>query len=291
MVLDSNRLGKGLAALISEKKVDNSSKSYVPDMPIAWISANPYQPRVAINPDALMELSDSIRDVGIIQPLLVTQSGERKYTLIAGERRLRAAKLAGKSTVPVVISDISDSKMLEIAVVENIHRKDLNPLEEALAFFQLQRLFGLSQQEIGEKIGLSRVYVVNKMRLLKLPNFVKEAILQELITEGHARALLTLREPQVMESACRVIIEKGLSVRATEEFTRRLLVGYKRHGVELTHKTRKQYFVKSQLRKIAVELEETFQRKVGVPVLVRHTRNGGTLTFRFRNQKDLKRIY
>jgi len=176
----SPRLGKGLAALIDAKEIDNSSSAYKPKFDIDNIEPNPYQPRMHIDPEELIEIADSIREKGVIQPLIITQDKDSdKYFLIAGERRLRAAQLAGLKTVPVVIKESSPQEMLELALIENIQRKDLNPLEEAYAYQQMIEEFGVSQDDIAKKVGLNRVTITNKIRLLTIPEEVKEDVLNE----------------------------------------------------------------------------------------------------------------
>ena len=218
-------LGRGLSALISDDSPVNDDHSYIPNLPINQIKPNPYQPRMAIKPETLLELADSIRENGIIEPLIVTQKDDDKYELIAGERRWRAAKLAGEKHVPAVIKEASPRQMLELAIVENIQRADLNPLEEALAFKQLIDNHKLTHTQIAKKVGLSRPAVANKTRLLNLPEVVKKGLLEEKVSEGHARALLGLTSPQAISGAFRKIVQEKLSVRATEELVRRLNEG------------------------------------------------------------------
>jgi ParB family chromosome partitioning protein len=224
--MDENRLGKGLAALIDAPEISNIDSSYVENFDISKILPNPYQPRMKIDPDDLIGLADSIRVNGVIQPLIVTKdSNSDKYFIIAGERRYRAAQLAGLKYVPVVIKESSPQQMLELALIENIQRKDLNPLEEAHAFAQLQDEFGMKQSEIGKKLGISRVSVTNKRRLLNLPESVQEMVLNETITEGHARALLGIKDPESIVAAADIVVNRKLSVRQTEELVRKVIFG------------------------------------------------------------------
>ena len=224
--MNEPRLGKGLAALISSNEIDNTSNSYVENFDINKIQANPYQPRMHIEPEELIEIADSIREHGVIQPLIITKDKDSdRYFLIAGERRLRASQLAGLKSVPVVIKDSSPQEMLELAIIENIQRKDLNPLEEAYAFKQMQDEFGISQDIIAKKVGLSRVAVTNKIRLLNIPEEVKEEVLNEKLSEGHARALLGIKDPISLVAAADLVIKRGMSVRETEALVRKINYG------------------------------------------------------------------
>lgn len=220
-------LGKGLSALIDKDTISDIQQGFISNLPINLISPNPYQPRVEIKPEKLMELADSIREHGVIEPILVTRKGEKKYELIAGERRWRAAKLAGLETVAVVVKESSPQEMLEIAIIENVQREDLNPLEEALAFQQLVTQFSMSHEQVSKRVGLSRPAIANKIRLLGLPDEIKKSLLEEKITEGHARALLGLNNKETIIAAYKITIRDHLSVRAVEELVRRLNKGKK----------------------------------------------------------------
>jgi ParB family chromosome partitioning protein len=195
----------------------------VVEAPLGNIRPNPRQPRTTIDPGSLEELAASIREHGIIQPLIVSrdESGEG-YTLVAGERRWQAARQAGLTTVPVLVRQAGDGQLLELALVENIQRADLNALEEAHAFQHMVEEFGLSHEQIAARVGRSRAAVTNTLRLLKLAPAAQQALLDGTITEGHARALLGLDSPEAQEAALKVVIAKGLNVRRTEELVRRL---------------------------------------------------------------------
>lgn len=217
-------LGRGLAALIPQ---ESSSDSYV-RVPLDTIQPNPHQPRTIFDTQALQELADSIRELGLIQPLIVQrlpdgeQFGGARYQLITGERRWRAARLAGLDEISVIIKDASPQEMLELALVENIQRADLNPLEEAQAYRQLADEFGMTQERIAERVGRSRVSVTNALRLLRLPEEVKEGLINGAIQEGHAIVLLMLETAEEQILAYRAVTRRQLSVRQTEEFVRRL---------------------------------------------------------------------
>jgi len=213
-------LGKGLEALIP---VIEETADGLLQVPVSAISPNPMQPRTTMEPHALAELAASIKEHGLIQPLVVTQQGPEHYQLIAGERRWEAARLAGLATIPVVVKDATPQQVLELALVENIQRADLNPLEEATAFQQLVDEFGLTQEQVAERVGKSRVAVTNTLRLLRLPPEVKRALAEGAIREGHARALLALPTPEAQVAALKTVVNRALSVRQTEELVRRLM--------------------------------------------------------------------
>lgn len=219
-------LGKGLDALIpggSTPPAAQPSASGVQNVPVQAIVPNPRQPRAHFDPQALDELAESIREHGIIQPLLVSRDETGSgYILIAGERRWQAAQRAGLREVPVIVRQTTDQERLELALIENIQRADLNPLEEANAYRQLTEEFHLSHEEIAARVGKSRVAITNTLRLLKLSPAAQQALAEGSISEGHARALLGLPTPQAQEAALRQILERGLTVRQTEELVHKL---------------------------------------------------------------------
>ncbi len=272
-------LGQGLAALIKAES-SNEDSSYKENFDIKKIEANPYQPRMKIDPEDLIELAESIREKGVIQPLIITQGdASDKYYLIAGERRLKAAQLAGLKRVPVVIKDSSPQEMLELALIENIQREDLNALEEATAFKQLQEEFNLKHSEIAKKVGLSRVAVTNKIRLLNLPDQVKEYVLGEEISEGHARAILGLRDEQSICAAANIIIKRNLSVREAEQLVRR--ISYSKE--ENIDKTRK-------ITKEIEALEQRITKKLGFDSKINKLTNGGKVVIKFKDEAELREL-
>ena len=213
-------LGRGLDALIP---ASDTPVTGVAQLPIAAIGRNPRQPRARLNPTELEELANSIREHGVIQPLIVAQTAyPGQYTLIAGERRLEASRLAGLATVPAIVREASEQQLLEVALVENIQRSDLGPLETALAYKHLADDFGMSHEDIAARVGKKRVTVTNTMRLLKLPQRLLEALSAEEISEGHARVLLALPTAQAQLAAFATVVRNGLSVRQTEELVRRM---------------------------------------------------------------------
>jgi len=275
--MEEKRLGKGLAALIDSNQIDNSTSSYREKFDINKIIPNPYQPRMHIDPKDLIGLADSIRANGVIQPLIVTKDkNSNKYLIIAGERRYRAAKLAGFKYVPIVIKDSSPQQMLELALIENIQREDLNPLEEAYAFQQLQDEFGLPQKDIAERVGLNRVTISNKIRLLKLPDPVKEVVLNETISEGHARALLGIKNDESLVAATDIVVKRGLSVRETESLVRKINYG---KGTK-----------KLRLNTDLLKYGEILSEKLGFLTQVRRLSKGGRVIIRYHNKSELKEL-
>lgn len=211
-----NVLGRGVGALLPEDSLDGEDKFFMCD--IDKISPNPHQPRSHFDADKLQQLADSIREKGVIQPLLVIKGSGNRYTLIAGERRLRAAKLAGCDEVPVVVMDeTSDTESLELALIENIQRHDLNPIEEALAYSRLMEEFHLTQEEVAKKVGRQRSTITNVLRLLQLPQALQDDVVQGTISEGHARVLLRIKDqPEQLRQIRDRIVNEELSVRAAE---------------------------------------------------------------------------
>lgn len=274
-------LGKGLSSLISENSLKEMDQAFIADLPIELIKPNPYQPRIEIKPEALVELADSIREHGIIEPLIVSKKNDAHFELIAGERRWRAAKLAKVASVPVVVKEASPQQMLELAVVENVQREDLNPLEEAMAFEQLAKMFNLTHKEIADKIGYSRPAVANKIRLLALPEELKTFLLENKISEGHARALLGLTSLEAIVTTAKIVVRDGLSVRAVEELVRRLNQGHKA--------------IKSPNARIVDEytqnLEVSLRSKFGEKVKLYRSAKGGKIVIPFANDKQLDKIY
>ena len=230
-------LGRGLGSLISDRQDPTPSENAPPtgsttvqdtvgaritDLPIDQIVRNPRQPRHTFREEALAELADSIREHGILQPLMVRTKPDGTYELIAGERRLRAAGMAGLETVPVNLVDVTDLQSLEIAIIENLQREDLNPVEEAEGYRELAAEFKLTQEEIAKRVSRSRASVANALRLLTLPDEVRAMLKDQHITTGHAKALLSLTIPQEQTILARRILAEDLSVRATEKIVKRI---------------------------------------------------------------------
>ncbi len=270
-------LGRGLEALIPTAEETAGGASQVP---VSAISPNPMQPRTTLDPEALEELAASIGEHGLIQPLIVTQQGPDRYQLIAGERRWQAARMAGLTTVPVIVKEATPQQVLELALVENIQRADLNPLEEATAFQQLVDEFGLTQEQVAERVGKSRVAITNTMRLLRLPAEVKQAITDATIHEGHARAILALPTNEAQIAALKTVVGKALSVRQTEELIRRLLAE--------PPPTKPKQPVSPETEALEEEFRETLGTKVS---LYRNRKGQGRLVIHFYSEEELQLIY
>jgi len=204
------------------------TSNQVIEIEVDLLQPNPLQPRRLITPDSLRDLVESIREKGILEPLVVAKT-PAGYQIIAGERRWRAAKIVGLKTVPAIIKETTPSGMLEMAIVENVQREDLNPIERAQAIKRLRDEFGLEVQEIAERIGKSSSYISNSLKLLSLPDALKDGILTGMITEGHARALATIEDPKMMVEAYKMVIRSGMPVRQTEDLARRIK---KKLGIE-----------------------------------------------------------
>jgi len=247
------------------------------------IEPNPHQPRQAMQPEALQELAESIREHGIIQPLIVTRStAGAPYQLIAGERRWTAARLAGLTRAPAIIKEATPEQMLELALVENIQRADLSPLEEADAYRHLMDDFGMTQEQVADKVGKSRVAVANSVRLLRLPAPIKDALAAGKISEGHARALLALENEALQVNALGLVLGKALSVRQTEELTRRLLEagqGKPRAKAPDVEDSRSQ------------ALESEFESALNTRVKLFRSRRGGKLVIHFYSEEELQALY
>jgi len=277
-------LGRGLDALIP---LPEEAIPGVQQVDVNAIIPNPHQPRQSMDPEALQELADSIKQLGVIQPLIVTAVEDDqappgvRYQLIAGERRLTAARLAGLTTVPVLVREATPQEALLLALVENVQRADLNPLEEAAAYRQLMEDFDLTQEQVAGRVGKSRVAVANTLRLLALPQPVQEALMQGAISEGHARALLGLESPEMQVAALKHVVGRGLSVRATEEYVRRLN--------EATQMAREAGAPKKDPQTAA--LEDDFRRSLGTKVELFRSSRGGRVVIYFYSEEELEGIY
>jgi ParB family chromosome partitioning protein len=277
-------LGKGLGALIPSSPAPSPASAEVQagaiEIAIDDISPNPHQPRQFMDPEALRDLANSITEHGLIQPLIVTRSSG-SYQLIAGERRWRASRLAGLTTVPVIVKETSPQQMLELAIVENIQRADLNPLEEAEAFTQLMHEFGLTQEAVAERVGKSRTAVANTMRLLNLPNDIQAVLAQGKISEGHARALLGLKTQEEQQHALELIIKRGLNVRQTETLVREMLAGEKPAKPP-----------RPPLSSLDKQMVNRFESRLGTKVdLNRADEDTGKITIHFYSREELQAIF
>lgn len=273
-----SRLGKGLDALIPPGESALSAGD-VQLVAVAEIRPNPHQPRSQFPKEQLQELADSIRAHGVIQPLIVKrEAGDADYTLIAGERRLQAAKLAGLAEVPVVLRDADDRQLVELALVENVQRADLNPLEAAEAYQQLHAEFGLSHQQIAEQVGKSRVAVTNTLGLLELSAAVKQAVVAGEISEGHARALKSLDSDQAQAAALKTVTANALNVRQTEELIRKLKG--KRPAKKAPQK------LPAEIESLQGELRDA----LGTKVTLQHGPKGGRVTLYYYSDEELNHL-
>lgn len=266
-------LGRGLDALIPAEAATG-----LREVAIDQIEPNPHQPRQRFERVALEDLAQSVREHGIVQPLVVSAIGDDRYRLIVGERRWQASKLAGLEKVPVVIKEVSDRQSLELALIENIQRADLNPLEEAAAYQRLMQDFALTQQDVGRQVGKSRVAITNTMRLLLLPEVVKRAVIEERISEGHARALLSLPDKHSQMAALVRVERDELTVRATEELVRRLL------------EPRRVRTVREKPPEVEA-VEDELRRALGTKVSLQHGKRGGRIVIEYYSDEEFQGLY
>jgi ParB family transcriptional regulator, chromosome partitioning protein len=273
-------LGKGLDALLpSDDTAPTASGDTTSFVPISAIIPNPRQPRHFMSEDGLQELAASIREHGILQPLLVTHEPQtNQYVLVAGERRLRAAQIAGLNAVPILERQATEQQRLELALIENVQRADLTPLETAEAYRQLSDEFNMSHEIIATRVGKSRVTITNTLRLLKLPESVRQAIAEEAISEGHARALLGLNSPQAQAATLATILKQGLNVRQTEQLVRKI------NGERPTRQP------KAETAPEIRELEERLRTSLGTKVTMRHGKRGGNIVIHYYSNEELDTI-
>ncbi|HEX2193601.1 MAG TPA: ParB/RepB/Spo0J family partition protein [Candidatus Limnocylindria bacterium] len=266
-------LGRGLEALIPR-----GAEAAAQQIPVDRVRRNPHQPRVQFNDAELAELAASIAVHGVIQPVVVRAASDGGYELIAGERRLRAARAAGLSEIPAVVRESSTNELLELALVENVQRADLNPIEEASAYRELIDRFGLSHEAVARQVGKSRVAVSNALRLLDLAPETRQAIIDGRISEGHGRALAALTIPELQRAVLQVVLERHLSVRQAEELVRR-----KRDSGA----TRERKTLSGDLADLEAQLRGVLATKVGIV----RTRRGGRLVIDFYSDEELDRLY
>ena len=275
-------LGRGLDALISGDTAAVATEGLPPqagttELAVEMISPNPFQPRKRFDDTTLRELADSIKASGVLQPLLVRRVSPGDYQLVAGERRLRAAQMVGLKKVPVMVKDVDDRAMMEMALVENIQREALDPIEEAKAYQTLVEKIGLTHEKLSERVGKQRVTITNSLRLLTLPSEVMDMVSRGTLSAGHARALLALENRGDLLAAARYVATKGFSVRRTESFVRR-----------------KQRTAHSRPRAKSLdglpEWETKLQQKFSTQVAIHAGRKGGKVEFQFYSQSDLERL-
>jgi ParB family chromosome partitioning protein len=268
-------LGKGLDALIPTGQKTTGGEGGIAQVPVEAIQRNPRQPREKFDLDELENLAASVREHGVIQPLIVSPGKNGVYTLIAGERRLQAARKAGLKTVPVVIRHATDQQLLELALIENVQRADLNAIEEAEAYQHLAKEFKLSHETIATRVGKSRVAVTNTLRLLDASAAVKQALVDGRITEGHARALLALNTAKAQETLLNQIVNLDLSVRQTEALAR------KYSGQKPAYKKR------ASPSADVTDVERRLRSSLGTKVSLKHGKKGGTVTIYYYSDEEL----
>ncbi|MCD8045956.1 MAG: ParB/RepB/Spo0J family partition protein [Clostridiales bacterium] len=294
MATKKSGLGKGLDSLITNKvntnqlnhgiPTSNSDREPVSTLRISQVEPNREQPRKYFNEDGLAELADSIRQYGIIQPLIV-QDKKDYYEIIAGERRWRAAKMAGLKEVPVIIRDISDREIMEMSLIENIQREDLNPIEEARAYQRLLEEFGLKQEEVANRVSKSRTAVTNALRLLKLCEEVQQMVIDGRLTNGHARCLISIETPEGQIAAAKQIIERNLSVRETEKLVKSIL----KRGEKAKQKKKEE--IDETFLAICDNIVEQMKQIFGTKVEIHQkNRDTGKIEIEYYSQDELDRI-
>ena len=279
-------LGKGLAALLPNEDDENpvpATKKAAGEILVSLekLKANPGQPRKDFDEEDLAELADSIKQQGIIQPIIAEEAGDGTYTIIAGERRMRAARLAGLKEAPVILRKYSGEKRMEVSLIENIQRTNLNPIEEAAAYKQLMEANRLSQDELAVRVGKNRATVANALRLLNLPPEIQESLRKGELSSGHARALLSVTGVRAQETLFREILKKGLSVREAEK-----------RAAALGSQNKKAQKIKAKIRAPELDaMEEKFITCLGTKVVVNGNLDKGTIVIDYYSMDDLDRLY
>lgn len=276
-----NALGRGLDSLISMDDVPARGSSAINEIALEQITANPEQPRSNFDESSLQELAASIRELGIIQPISLRKTGVDSYQIIAGERRYRAAKLAGLLTVPAYIRTANDSELTEMALIENIQREDLNAIEIALTFKKLIDTYNLTQERLSERVGKKRATIANFLRLLKLPAEVQLGLRDKLVDMGHARALLSIDNPSKQLKLYNRILKEGLSVRKVEELAKNINTPHSAKQSSNLFKSQKEFGI----------LEKHLAAAFNTDVKLKIAENGnGRITFSFSNEEELERL-
>lgn len=275
-------LGKGLSALIPEdvaelEQEDEKGKILIP---LNEIRNDNNQPRKAFDNDKIAELTESIKTHGIIQPLILRKSDDGLYVIVAGERRWRAAKMAGLKDVPAIVMELSEKDVLEISLIENIQRQDLNPIEEASAYKKLLSDFNLTQEDLSKRIGKSRTAITNTMRLMNLDIRVQQYIIEGIITEGHGRALLGIKDKEIQYELSQKVIDENLSVRELERLVKRILEG----------KTSEEKETNNELNPYYKEIKNQLQSYFGTKVNISNKNNKGKIEIEYYSEDDLQRI-
>lgn len=274
-------LGKGLGALISENEEDTNENSKLL-IPLNKIKSNAEQPRKSFDNERIAELAESIKHHGIIQPLILMKEND-DYVIIAGERRWRAAKMAGLKEVPAIIMDITEKEVLEVSLIENIQRQDLNPIEEALAYKKLIDEFKLTQEELSKRIGKSRTTITNCMRLINLDDRVKEYIIEGVLSEGHGRTLLSINDRELQYTIAQKVIDEGLSVRELEKLIKKV------YSTEKKKKNNNEE-VNDENNIYYKDVEEKLQSYFGTKIKLSYKKDKGKIEIEYYSEEDLQRI-
>ena len=273
--MEKRALGKGLSALIPERVEFQENRESVLRIPISKIKTNKYQPRIEFNKEKLAELINSIKEKGVVQPILVRQVANG-YELIAGERRLRAVSSLGVDTIPAIVKNVADIDMLELSLIENIQREELNPMEEASAFQKFITDFNFTQEKIATAIGKDRSTIANTLRLLGLPKKIQDYISKGAVSAGHAKAMLSLEAETDQLRVCNLVVKKGLSVRETENLVKRRTSGERRVETKRDHGLS--------------DIESQLQQVLGTRVRIFHGKKRGRIMIEYYSNEDLNRI-
>ncbi len=251
----------------------------VQQIAVELIDNNPYQTRSYLHPESLTELADSIKAAGVLEPLIVRAGEQGRFTLVAGQRRLAASKKAGKATVPAVVVQVSNEKAMEMTIIENLQREDLNPLDQAMAYDRLSREFGLTQEQMGQRTGKPRSEVANYLRMLKLPGKVQLEIHQGGISFSHAKVLMSLQDPEMIEKVAQRLMSEALSVRQLEDLC-----------FELNHPMEKQKPAAKQVDPNVRAAEQELERSLGVRVRIKDKRGRGKIVIEYKSLEDFDRV-
>jgi ParB family chromosome partitioning protein len=279
-------LGQGLNALFGEevRQVEevNLAKEHIEELALTDLRANPYQPRRHFDKEALSELSDSIKQDGIFQPIIVRKSSVKGYEIIAGERRFRASKLAERKTIPAIVREFKEEQMMQIAILENLQREDLNPLEEAQAYDMLMNKLGLTQEQVAKRLGKTRSYIANYLRLLSLPSEVKKMVQDKVLEKNKARALLGLKEKTQLVALAKRAVTEELNTRQIEQLVKEKNEGDVKQAPSRAAKTAKPFYLR--------ESEELLIDKFGTSVAIKDNGQKGKIEIEYVSQSDLTRI-
>ena len=282
-------LGKGLGALLSVDGIPETQKDSVVELKINDISPNSEQPRKRFNEDALQELADSIKENGVIQPIIVSKRGSG-YRIVAGERRWRASRLAGLKVIPAIVRDLTDQQTMEQALIENIQRQDLNPLEEAFAMDNLLKTHKMSQEQLAKKLGKPRATIANTVRLINIDESLQDYIINGDLSAGHAKALLSLKNPEDQRKAANVILAKDMTVRQAEEYVKKYAYSLE-HPEEAQKAPKKELSAQFQLS--TKEVETTLKKSLGSKVRLKildSDAGRGKIIIDYKNYEDLDRL-